>query len=306
MNDLEALYAAILLHPTDDTPRLIYADALDEAGGADNTARAEFIRKHIELDRIGPKRQLLQNVLLLEAGPDYWVTDCGEADGEIDVGDRVDVVGEEAHAVTPQSNAKKWHGLLVTKAVPGPSGTFELTLKRDAGSVKWDRKLVGKLQGRCQKLLWEYWPDWCRVPPGQPNLAAKYHPEKTRRIGSCVVMRNDCLAPGATSGLYLSMVFNFVCGFASHFHSSWENWENYADDFIRMHPIGRVSLLTPPDGNNTRAGIDIAGQLIPWSYLPTNRPNDDGSWTIDEWQRVLSLRWPTIPQDNWELNWDDE
>jgi uncharacterized protein (TIGR02996 family) len=46
MNDGEALLAAILANPDDDTPRLVYADWLDEH---DESARAEFIRVQIAL-----------------------------------------------------------------------------------------------------------------------------------------------------------------------------------------------------------------------------------------------------------------
>ena len=41
MSDRDALLAAILAHPDDDTPRLVYADWLDEH---DEPDRAEFIR----------------------------------------------------------------------------------------------------------------------------------------------------------------------------------------------------------------------------------------------------------------------
>lgn len=49
MNTLDAMYQAIIDSPADDTVRLVYADALDEAGGVENTARAEFIRVQCEL-----------------------------------------------------------------------------------------------------------------------------------------------------------------------------------------------------------------------------------------------------------------
>jgi len=47
---LAGLFAHVLAHPEDDTPRLIYADALDDAGEHE---RAEFIRVQIELWRRG-------------------------------------------------------------------------------------------------------------------------------------------------------------------------------------------------------------------------------------------------------------
>lgn len=49
MTDLEALYLAILSRPDDDTPRLLYADMLEEIGGQEE--RAEFIRVQVELAR---------------------------------------------------------------------------------------------------------------------------------------------------------------------------------------------------------------------------------------------------------------
>src|SRR4051812_13085406 len=48
MTDGDALLAAILAHPEEDTPRLAYADWLDEHG---HPERSEFIRVQIELAR---------------------------------------------------------------------------------------------------------------------------------------------------------------------------------------------------------------------------------------------------------------
>lgn len=44
MSDGDALLAAILAHPEEDTPRLMYADALEERGKPGDAERAEFIR----------------------------------------------------------------------------------------------------------------------------------------------------------------------------------------------------------------------------------------------------------------------
>lgn len=52
MSDEQALLAAIWEHPHDDTVRLAYADWLQEAGGASNVARAEFIRLQCALARL--------------------------------------------------------------------------------------------------------------------------------------------------------------------------------------------------------------------------------------------------------------
>jgi uncharacterized protein (TIGR02996 family) len=51
MTDREALLRAVAANPDDDTPRLIYADCLDEIGGEANVARARFIRLQIDIHR---------------------------------------------------------------------------------------------------------------------------------------------------------------------------------------------------------------------------------------------------------------
>src|SRR4051812_32622743 len=49
MTDGEALFRAICEQPDEDTPRLVYADWLEEGGDPD---RAEFIRLQCELARL--------------------------------------------------------------------------------------------------------------------------------------------------------------------------------------------------------------------------------------------------------------
>src|SRR5437763_11914808 len=53
----------ILAHPDDEALRLIYADWLEDQGGRDDRARADFIRVQCELDALdeeGPRRWQLQ------------------------------------------------------------------------------------------------------------------------------------------------------------------------------------------------------------------------------------------------------
>jgi uncharacterized protein (TIGR02996 family) len=52
MSDEKALLAAILANPDEDTPRLAYADWLQEHGDESGLARAEFIRLQCELARL--------------------------------------------------------------------------------------------------------------------------------------------------------------------------------------------------------------------------------------------------------------
>ncbi len=57
MSTESELLAAIFAHTEEDTPRLMYADWLDEQGGDSNTARAEYIRLEIALARDFPERR---------------------------------------------------------------------------------------------------------------------------------------------------------------------------------------------------------------------------------------------------------
>lgn len=49
--ELDSLYRAILDAPSDDAPRLVYADWLEEYGDDGDRLRAEFIRLQLRLDR---------------------------------------------------------------------------------------------------------------------------------------------------------------------------------------------------------------------------------------------------------------
>jgi uncharacterized protein (TIGR02996 family) len=78
MTDGYALLRAIEADPEDDTPRLVYADWLDEQGGEVRAARAEYIRVQCELARSGlaeDRRKQLQKreaELLERFGRDWW------------------------------------------------------------------------------------------------------------------------------------------------------------------------------------------------------------------------------------------
>jgi uncharacterized protein (TIGR02996 family) len=73
----KAFLQAIIEEPEDDTPRLVYADWLDEHGKAD---RAEFIRVQCELAKLpgdSPRRRALEERerALLKAHRDAWLTE---------------------------------------------------------------------------------------------------------------------------------------------------------------------------------------------------------------------------------------
>jgi uncharacterized protein (TIGR02996 family) len=76
MSEADALLAAILDNPTDDTPRRIYADWLQEQGQDD---RAEFIRVQVELARrekwpeeLVRRESQLRNHCMVESLQEKW------------------------------------------------------------------------------------------------------------------------------------------------------------------------------------------------------------------------------------------
>jgi uncharacterized protein (TIGR02996 family) len=80
MTPEQAFLADILDHPEDDTPRLVYADWLDEHGGPAGARRAEFIRVQCalaRLDEYDPARAPLEKreSALLNKGRKEWAKD---------------------------------------------------------------------------------------------------------------------------------------------------------------------------------------------------------------------------------------
>lgn len=82
----DVLLADIRDKPEDDTPRLVYADWLEEHGGEDAHARAAFIRAQIELARMAeedPRRAALERTeagLLADHGAN-WLRELSDGEG---------------------------------------------------------------------------------------------------------------------------------------------------------------------------------------------------------------------------------
>jgi uncharacterized protein (TIGR02996 family) len=88
MTDQEALLAAILAEPDEDTPRLAYADWLDENGQPD---RAAFVRAQIEAARAEPfskqaRAAQKQSDELLEKNRDAWTDSIRDRVQDCDFG----------------------------------------------------------------------------------------------------------------------------------------------------------------------------------------------------------------------------
>jgi uncharacterized protein (TIGR02996 family) len=71
MTDAEGLFAAILADPEDDTPRLVYADWLEEHGDPE---RAEFIRVQIKLARLPTADLESREEVLLARHEEEWLS----------------------------------------------------------------------------------------------------------------------------------------------------------------------------------------------------------------------------------------
>ncbi|MGL4555027.1 MAG: TIGR02996 domain-containing protein, partial [Gemmataceae bacterium] len=79
MNEDVGLFADILEHPHDDTPRLIYADWLEDRAAPGDAPRAAFIRLQIDLAR-APSADLLrrEKAMLTQYGR-LWTRDLRPA-----------------------------------------------------------------------------------------------------------------------------------------------------------------------------------------------------------------------------------
>src|SRR5262245_55658876 len=78
-----ALLTAIIAHPDDDAPRLVYADWLQEHG---NEEQAQYIRDAIQLARMGPKgrgrKRLEKRVAEAEERGEEWAQAVGVTEGQ--------------------------------------------------------------------------------------------------------------------------------------------------------------------------------------------------------------------------------
>jgi uncharacterized protein (TIGR02996 family) len=101
MTDHDALLRAIAAHPEEDTPRLMYADWLEENGRPD---RAEFVRVQVELARFGandPTRRpwVIRNLRFLRDHVPGWKAGLPQLPG-VEWGDFNRGLVEEVQAQT--------------------------------------------------------------------------------------------------------------------------------------------------------------------------------------------------------------
>lgn len=129
---------AICSKPLDDTPRLVYADWLDDHGEPE---RAEFIRVQVELAKLGPPRKRLGMGIggpawLRPVGPGVY-TWMGDDDVAVEVGERVDVVVHPVAFKGRKKGKRLAHGLVITRVEDRGSDGVHFVARKDEGSKPW-------------------------------------------------------------------------------------------------------------------------------------------------------------------------
>lgn len=157
MNDPDALLAAVLADPTCDTTRLVYADAVQEAG---DDARSEFIRGGIALVACGPPHAALSVIgstdltacAVTARGDGYYSVNIGEQE-LFPIGSRIDV-----YKNVPLGKPKWMRGMKVVAYRNG-----EVHFRRDADSGPWKGAAIKQ---REHDLLRSVLNDLCETLPG--------------------------------------------------------------------------------------------------------------------------------------------
>lgn len=261
--DLAALYKAILQVPAEDTPRLIYADRLDEIGGESNAARADFIRSSIELHNLGKEPITLVGNTLIPRGQDYYETIESIDEGTPKVGDRVDV---DAYAVgMKMKKGRHFDQLLVTKIQPDDAvlQTIRLSLKQDEQSVPYPKQKALQLQMWVERL----WLKWEKEWRSQPLLDAALHFSE-RLLGYKFYHHLGQNDPAWVFDLRIHR------GFPSEYTGPWGMWALHGDVLTSTYPISRVCFNAEP-------------QIIDFR-------------DADEMQHIRQM-WPTVPANGWIL-----
>ncbi len=301
MDDFDALYETICQQPGESTPRLMYADLLDERNEAGDQNRAQFIRAQVELARIGPPRLRVEGNAKLKS-PYRWTV---AVDGyEVRVGQRVDL-----HFVREDSVKALWRkplpGLLVERVQPldRASGLVTLHLHKDDYADRYPYDRVTELNKVCRKTGAQ-WPTWVRLPDGC-GFAALNPNRPAGHFTSLLYMP----AAVRSSGSRYGMTVTVTAGFCSRVCCSYAVWESYGDLFSRYNPISRVELLDEPSSEVIR----LSNTESVFSLIPPNNATvitmtdkeyasfgdgDEPEREVD--RRLLAKRWPKVIE--WQTN----
>ena len=224
---IDRFLEAICATPQDDTPRLVYADWLDEHG---DPARAEFIRVQVELARHGHRRRKQWESAVIKHGPDYYEA-ASFGSTYIEVGDRVDITRVKDRKDTVGAKRTVFiahHGLLVTRILHEDDNQRRIILKRDERSVPVPPELVEREQALlCKPANFVPWLPKCLT--GGAFLGGRYI---------------DDSASISFASITLEMA-TFERGFVAGLLCTWQAWKDYAAALRAQAPIESVAFTTP-------------------------------------------------------------
>jgi uncharacterized protein (TIGR02996 family) len=271
--DRRALWAAVIAHPDDDAPRLVFADWLEEHGTKVDVARAEFIRVQCELARLPADTKYIESEWQM-VGPDEFI-----------VFHRFSAAPLPGTRVTVQwAVSDEMQGLLVVGSAPGAERRcpgHHVLLRRDEQSLRRPR-----LQARESELRSSDGPAWLRQDLGlDDGWTVREHDG-----------RFDADADEkASNGLFLGC--HFERGFIAGIGISWQVWRDQCDALRSRLPLRWVSLTNRPE----------PGDLLECWYGRGHAEDPPGLWGAgaSAAQAVLSLLAALWPGMAFELPEED-
>jgi len=262
MTTQDALLRSILTSPQDDTPRLVYADWLEENGDG---ARSEFVRVQVELARLGPPHKVLEGrTYLTKRGPRCWTIACEDHATEhgLEDGDRVDV-----NLNTP--NKRPRYGLRFADR------NDEGVLYEDADSKPW----AGEELRRRERELWHQLPTCKAFVPWATGCTPTNVPA-TERFGCLFSFVNK-------DGGGLATVSR---GFIDVIQCNWSDWLQHeaALYWSREQTVECRCMLHNPASMQRKTCVLCKDGRINRPFVPTAQPlsvvrltDDPVTWT--EW-----------------------
>lgn len=197
MSDLDALLAAILEYPSDDLPRLIFADWLDENGESE---RGEFIRVQCKLGRLRTT--------------ETYFADCDSCSLHDDPDPRIEhaedcpwaILGRRRRELESLTNSIAWFTLPGTAILWTATDGLRVFQTHDGNTIgaRTSRGFISHItlswadfQAQESKLLW-WQPRKCDMPDCHNGLQLLQYEGPSGRLAKCSACRGTGEIPGAT------------------------------------------------------------------------------------------------------------
>lgn len=290
MDDAAALIASMRAKPEEDTPRLAYADLVEERGEHD---RAELIRVQVARARLNPRP-------VLRVFRQFAVGEGGHGQAEF----RGDFVGAPGLRLTP---GLTFDAVVGTKpGEPLKTRAVGCVIERlnppmyESGTISLEGHVTGipcpvrpeadALDERAAALM-------LRIPFGEfcpPFFVWHIGAADFEQAVTASVAYGG--SPIAGGGAVLVRR-----GFVEHVRCSWEDWARWADRFRANHPCERVTLTTEPVPHGRSNPRDESREIfikgVPGGELVSEKElllsRDRGRAAI--WRavtRLLARNWP--------------